>query len=258
MNHRDLVYNLAHNHDTYDWLIYTEPSIASDCIPDVLIIRKSYASRREVRIYEVKATESDLRQDVRNMKFQKYFDYADRVYFAIGSDVPFKKAQEILSGQQVGITQFNGEKWVMRKPAPRLAHTKSIDWPFFLALMMGSKEITRNQNRLDRLESEKAKLISNSLPELRRSAFRFLAHKADELEKLKSDLEYQKSRYESDLADMKKDAAREILKQLNVYNYVTDTPEAAERIIESAIKDPLKKAIHNLFSMKKKLDEISK
>lgn len=186
MTHADAIKSLSSNFDLNDWLIFTECSMRSDCIPDLMMFKKSYA-RAETRIYEVKVTLADLRQDVKKMKFQKYFDYADRVFFAIGPGIKVETAKEILDGQQVGIVSHRGGVWVTNKPAPRLAHEKKIDWELFLALMMGARKLHRD-DRYSRLEREHMLVMASEIHERYKIHNRELDKKIQELGRMRDEL----------------------------------------------------------------------
>lgn len=187
MTHADAIKSLAKQFDHVDWLIFTECSMRSDCIPDLLVFKKSYA-RAETRIYEVKVTLGDLKQDVKKMKFQKYFDYADRVFFAIGPGIKVDVAKEILAGQSVGIMSFRGDKWVVNVPAPRLAHEKKIDWEFFLALMMGGKQFKPSE-RYSRIEREHMIVMQDEIKTRYAVHNRALNKKIGELENQRSEMQ---------------------------------------------------------------------
>lgn len=188
MTHAEAVYSLARQFDSREWLVFTECGVGPDHdgFPDILLIRKSY-SRPETRVYEVKVTDSDFTQDVRAGKFQKYMDYADRLYFALGPGI---KAdwKDKLAGQQVGVMSFRGDQWVNNRPAPRLQHEKRIDWKFFLALLMGGKEIGRG-GRLSRLEAHRANLLKIENLEATYSVNKVLDRKLDEFKSKRTEFE---------------------------------------------------------------------
>lgn len=159
MTHSEAIYSLAATFDTQEWLIYTECGVGPkfDGLPDLMLVRKSYA-RPEIRVYEIKVTDSDFTQDARSGKFMKYMEYADKLYFALGPDIK-TNWKEKLSGQQVGVMSLRGDKWVNHRPAPKLTHEKRIDWHFFLALMMNGKVLNKT-DRLTRLEAYRTELLA--------------------------------------------------------------------------------------------------
>jgi hypothetical protein len=125
--------------------------VRSDCIPDVLLIKKAYA-RPDFRIYEVKVKNSDFKSDLQKLKFEKYYSYADRVFFAVGPEVTVDVKKE-LEGHPVGIIKYGKSGWRTVKNAPKLNNNKMIDWEMYLALMMNGK-LWDKKDRLSRLDRE--------------------------------------------------------------------------------------------------------
>lgn len=183
MTHNEAVKSLAGHFDPYDWLIYTESGVRSDCIPDVLLIKKAYA-RPDFRIYEVKVKNSDFKSDLSKLKFEKYYSYADRVFFAVGPDVTVDVKKE-LEGHPVGIMKYGKSGWRTIKNAPKLTGNKMIDWEMYLALMMNGK-LWDKKDRLSRLDHEAMALKKIELENYYRGANEHLEKRLKEI----NDLQY--------------------------------------------------------------------
>lgn len=83
--HDQLANDLAdHLRSSGDREVWTNMQLgpSGSCRPDVYCIAKSYA-HFQVDAYECKVTASDLRHDLTEGKWQKYREYAHRVWFAV-------------------------------------------------------------------------------------------------------------------------------------------------------------------------------
>lgn len=84
-DHNQLANDLAdHLRTSGDRAVWTDMQLgpSGSCRPDVYAIAKSYA-HFQVDAYECKVTASDLRHDLTAGKWQKYREYAHRVWFAL-------------------------------------------------------------------------------------------------------------------------------------------------------------------------------
>lgn len=144
MTHKELVLATARAQDHGEWMVWTEPKLGSgirwhrddektlDCSPDVLLARKSW-SRYEVRIIECKVKQSDLDQDVKNLKFEKYAPWCDRMSFIVGPGLK----TDVLKDHPVGIMKMTANGPHTLRAPPRLAGEKlHSSMAFFHALNM--------------------------------------------------------------------------------------------------------------------------
>lgn len=160
MTHAELVMATARAQDHAQWMVWCEPVLGAhsrvedgssgEARPDVLMIRKSWA-RYEVRIIEVKVTQSDLEQDVKKLKFEKYFPWCDRMSFMCGPGVK----HESLIPHPVGIQRWSA-KGAQTRRAPPLLKGRSAkmtqDFSMFHALNMNGGRF-RHDSRDERIRS---------------------------------------------------------------------------------------------------------
>jgi hypothetical protein len=150
--------------------------------PDVLWFKKSHANP-DVRVFEVKATQSDLLADLRVGKWEKYLPLCDRLIFAVSEEVDYEKH---LRPHPVGIMVFNSKKGTWRSVRAAPKH-KREPWNETLlrALLFGRMhENLRDSfgNHYLRIERERRILRSPDLWELSKSANARLKETARELD----------------------------------------------------------------------------
>jgi hypothetical protein len=154
MTHDELISAYCKEGDHSHWMFWCEPTLGmhSERIakPDILMINKSW-SNYEVRIIEVKVSQSDLNQDVKSLKFEKYFPWAHRVSFLLGEGLK----DDILKDHPVGIIKKTKTGFNTRKAAPRIKHQNlatdmTTSWDLFHALNMGETRYMQNL-RIDRV-----------------------------------------------------------------------------------------------------------
>lgn len=152
MKHNELILEFCRQQDLSKWMLWTEPTLGANtdvCAkPDVLMISKSWANY-EVRIIEVKVNQSDLNQDVKKLKFEKYNNWCHRVSFCLDAGLK----EDILKDHPVGIIKLTKGGFHTKKAAPRLQNrtadfTQSFD--MFHALNMGGNRFD-TQLRVDRV-----------------------------------------------------------------------------------------------------------
>lgn len=243
MNHREAVDSLAMSLDQTKWCIFKEPVLShrENGIPDVLCLRKSY-SNFEIRVYEVKVSDSDLNQDLNSGKFTKYFNMANKVYFAIGPEIS-KKSEERLKGENVGVVRYR-TTWRTTKHAPSISKDKDLLSSFdYLALLMNGGDASAFR-RISRLEQRKILLLKGEIKDLEYSRPKSLREAASELRKESSKLE--------SLKEFNLEKAREIiLKEAGLFYY-------SDKSIINRIIDKATRAAHAEFkeSVNKKITEI--
>lgn len=155
--------------------------------PDLLEIPKSY-SRFVRRVFEVKATQSDLLADLREGKWNRYLPLCDRMIFAVQDGVDYEKHLRPLS---VGIMVYKNERWRTVRAAPQ--NQQARDWPeaVWMALLFGKMGV-RADSRQQRISRELQCLQSDDLSVLGNSANEKLAKKAQELSLTAHELERRK------------------------------------------------------------------
>lgn len=239
MSHSQAIDSLAGNLlDPHDWIIYTEPRFRADCIPDMLAIKKAYA-RPEFRIYEVKVQNSDLQGDVRNSKFEKYYSYADRVYFALGPDITCDW-KELLKHHPVGVVTCDKDgNWRTRRAAPKIEAKKLIDWELYLALIMNGK-IWDKKDRLTRLEHERMVLLKTEIQQLTSSANATLKKQIDEARRT---LDKAKDIYD----DAKAAAIRDLKADLGLHRWYYGSSDEQHQLIDHITKDVLRPRLESMF-----------
>ncbi len=232
MTHAELVKSLAETYfDLGRWLVYTESRLGSHYmqqdlpIPDVFAIKKSY-TQMEMRTYEVKASNSDFQSDVRTLKFEKYMQHSDRVFFALGPNVTCDY-EEILKHHKVGIIKFYPKSgiWRVVRQAPKLTRQPLDEW-VFLSLMMNGK-LVRFDDRLSRLEREAVNLKKLEIDGYGRTLNESLKKRFEELR----DQEYRVKNTEQDVKDR---VRKEVMKLLNL-GYISDLSKLPEEIFVSTI-----------------------
>lgn len=83
MGHDELAESLAQSLSTEEWLTAHEVCLRGcEGRVDLAAVRIRNYKRKELRVYEVKATRSDFLVDIGRQKWRKYLDVAHRVYFA--------------------------------------------------------------------------------------------------------------------------------------------------------------------------------
>ncbi len=120
IGHWQLVQSLYTHLSGQDVVAVPEPALSSRYlndgvvpIPDVLTIKPSY-TRPVVTIYEVKVSRSDFQSDTRNMKWKRYWELCNRLYFACPAGM--LKPFEIPDGAGLIVLTKNGS-WSVTKGA---------------------------------------------------------------------------------------------------------------------------------------------
>lgn len=139
MTHDELILKFLAAQDLNESMFFKEPTLGAragnlTAKPDVLSITKSWANY-EVRAYEIKVKQADLKQDVKKLKFENYRPWSHRLYFVLGEGLD----ESILEPHPVGIIKLTKGGFQTKRSAPRVAApvdmTKS--WDLFHALNMG-------------------------------------------------------------------------------------------------------------------------
>lgn len=126
---------------------------------DVLAIKKAY--RTEFRIYECKASRSDLLADTKHLKFEKYYPYCNRLYFAIAKGIEWK---DLLQHHPVGILEVSDAGVKIKRHAPYRDRTgPGVAESYFLSILFS--RLGPNNRRLLRLEAERAQLLRAEIGE---------------------------------------------------------------------------------------------
>ena len=182
LNHKELIIDFAETFSVWDNVIFVEVKMGSTHleggvpIPDLFVMKKSF-TKPNIRIYDIKATTSDLMGDIRDNKFEKYLPYCDRFYFACGPDVKVNK--EDVKRHKVGLVKRGKNGWRTIVSAPRNDRKPLDEWIFLSLLMYMERMWPPHQSRA---EKEKEVLAKHELFHLSRSANKYLADKAHELE----------------------------------------------------------------------------
>lgn len=183
MSHCDLVNSLAKHFICPETIVFTEPvlgGIVNGTRPDVIVVDRSY-TRTNIRIYEVKHSQSDFDSDLRSQKWEKYLPYCDRFFFALDSKIKWK---DRLAAQPVGVLLCQDDVWKLGRRSPKNPHRQpwhqddALSLMFNLAKREDSASIRRNQHEL-----ELERLRSEDLRELQFVADEFLSNKAQDLVK---------------------------------------------------------------------------
>lgn len=203
--HWSLQAKLAKSFDRLKYKVFTERGYGTgDGRIDVMAIAKSY--RREIKFYEVKASQRDFEQDLKNEKWQKYLPYCDKLYFALGPALDHKKCLDALKNCPVGVVVYKDNHWAVKRGAPPTA-PKQIPEHAWIAFLIGNEE---GDTRLARMEAEAEKLRHLELKQLCRSASVFLRNKASELLEQSAVHEVGKAAYEQEVR-------RKIAEELGMY-----------------------------------------
>lgn len=155
--HQELIDDLVRTLDFWRSIVITEQPAGSRWfqdapIPDVMVIDKSY-TRTNVRIFEVKVTQSDFRQDVTSQKYTRYLPLCDRFYFAVPLGI---KWQELLVNVPAAGVMVRGEKgWKVARRCSKDAREPQ-DEMFWQSLLFGmSKKVGEANQRRTELETSK-------------------------------------------------------------------------------------------------------
>lgn len=144
-SHRVLCQSLAasRNHDRF--LVEVEIGVGFG-FADVLAVARSYANK-EIIIFEVKASTSDLLADLRAEKWRKYLPCANRVVFAVGPEVDWKP--HLPQVEEVGIVRYHKESWTTVRRGPTREATDEMGTMIALSMRLASHERLR-ENHLKR------------------------------------------------------------------------------------------------------------
>ncbi len=138
MSHADLSESLARHVEAMDSrLVWVGVGIGSRWlqrgsipIPDVFSMQKSY-TRPDLTAYEVKVHLGNLKGDIREGKYRRYFEISNRLFFAYRSGMA--KADEIPA--ECGIITYNPTKdsWSVQRAAPRReCNLGQLEWQSLL------------------------------------------------------------------------------------------------------------------------------
>lgn len=251
MTHDELVWDLAKSFDLYNNSVFVEAKLGSHWmergvpIPDVLIFKNSY-TKPNTRIYEVKRTNADLQGDVRKNKFEKYLDYCDRFYFALGPDITCDW-KTLLAGHSCGVLKRGNNGWRTVKSAPKLERKPLDEW-VFTSLIMHGKKVDWSQ-RLIGKEKLREKLLTEEIKDLTHGVLGRIRIEAQALEDEKSKLEKMADAAEAEA--MKRLRDRLGLPENN-RRWRKDT---IEEILNDLIINPVKQLISEKSKVFKELEE---
>lgn len=143
-------------------------------IVDLLAIAKSYTQPRAT-IYEVKVARGDFFRDTYNLKYERYLEHCNRLFFAAPAGL--LKPEEV--PPECGLIVRGEKGWHVRKTAPSRHWEPSAE--FLLALLFrGYKDFRGNRDLQDRERWERNESLGDAA---RRHGIRIateIAH-ADEL-----------------------------------------------------------------------------
>lgn len=179
-------------------------------IADVMVMNLSY-KRQNLRIYEVKASMSDLSQDIDKGKWRKYLSYCDRFYFAIGDpDIEWRK--KIFPDMPCGVIVRKWDGWKVARKPPLNKH-EPMGATFWLSIIF-SQVLRMQPQGSAALEAQKVELLTADIKKL---TPQFNAKLADERFKLKdreNDLEYKEGELERDRTAVDAQTEGRVLDQL--------------------------------------------
>lgn len=168
MNHKELVEDLAFALRHHDKMVFRECHMGSSvlrgevAIPDVLTIRKHY-NHMDIRIYEVKASNGDLKGDLSRAKWEKYVEYCDRFFFAVGPDVDIEPLKRL----PVGILKWTKGGWQRRQMSAKNRERKPWDEDVWMSLMMSHvPHVEEDTHKLRELNHEKELLLEAEIGNL--------------------------------------------------------------------------------------------
>jgi hypothetical protein len=256
--HDELLDDLFKHLSMPDQIILKEPHMGSSylnggrvAIPDLFAFKKSYTNP-DMRVYEVKVSDSDLRGDVMSGKWEKYLPYCDRLIFAFPDYIDW---EPILGNQlAAGVMVRYPNCWrTVRKGALNQKRTP-FEEETFVALMI---YLTESRHEIERLEREKVRLLSKDINDLRHSADQGLARKAAELADRESKLEYA-------MRSQRQSAFKEIFAAMGINTWLQDGREI-EKLIEVMFTAPMKlsaeqivsKGFNQILELKKSQDKAS-
>lgn len=189
LTHRQLVNDLANHLEASDTIVFREPCIGrgGSPMPDILRMRKSY-TRTNISAYEVKASRSDLMQDVKNTKWENYLHVCDRFFFAIGNDFEYK---DIIEHLPVGIIRRSKSGWTTPRAAPLNPHRQPLDEETSLALLMHQSNKHRpKESRLSKLEVEREILLKDEVKNLYRLHNKKLADRISDVQRREQEVRH--------------------------------------------------------------------
>jgi hypothetical protein len=230
-----------------DWVLFIEPNMGprsySDAIPDIVAVKKSYA-RKDTRIYEVKASTADLRQDVKKQKWEKYLPFCDRLFFALGPNVNW---QDTLGHYPVGVIVRQEAGWKVVRNAPPNLNKKPWSENVWLSLIFSHlPQLKRHQGDYDRLALEKEAILTGDLTKMRYKL-------SGELDAKLKDLFAREERVKSLEENARKEVVSDILKVITGTESKYWTPDKMKDILGQAFISPAFKVMED--NMKRLLEE---
>lgn len=245
LTHDDLVNDLAATIDPWKNVVFRGPRLGpwgeGTPVPDLYVFAKSY-TRTNIRVFEVKASRSDLLGDVRREKWEKYLPYCDRLYFALGPGIEWK---DLLAHQPVGVMVRGPKGWKTVRQGPVNPHRQPIPENIFLAVIFSHLDrLTQKDSRLARLEAEKTHLLKSEIRDLYGCRNRKLQRWADDLLRQELALEAQRK-------DARRAAFEEIRQALGL-----ETGgfwgDPHERLLRDLLLRPVERVVQRAF---KKLEK---
>lgn len=138
-SHNDLILEFCAAQDHSLWMVFKEPTLGvhsgRPAKPDVLMINKSWTNY-DVRAFEIKVKQSDLKKDIKELKFEKYRAWSHRITFVLGPGLDDSE----LKDHPVGIIKWTEKGFQTKRAAPTHKHSgedMTRHWHMFHALNMG-------------------------------------------------------------------------------------------------------------------------
>jgi len=238
--HDELLDDLFKHLSMPDQIILKEPHMGSSylnggrvAIPDLFAFKKSYTNP-DMRVYEVKVSDGDLRGDVMSGKWEKYLKYCDRLVFAFPDYLDW---EPILGNQHAaGVMVRHTNCWrTVRKGALNQKRTH-FEEETFIALMI---YLTESKHEIEILEREKIRQLTKDISQLRHSNDGVLATKAKELDERESRLEYAER-------SARQTAFKEIFAAMGINTWLQDGREI-EKLIEMMFMEPIKRSTADII-----------
>jgi len=198
-------------------------------IPDVLVMHKSYR-KPDVRLYEVKASRSDLQKDCRAGKWERYLPFCDRLYFALGPDVG--EWESMLGHQNVGVMVRGKNGWKTVRAAPKNPHRQPFQEEVLLALIFTRLSDPRD-SRLQRLEAERERLAKDAIRELTQTRNRELKKFQAELNEREHELRLRSER-------LGREAIEALRKKLDLKSQDRWREQTLDQLLREALLDPVR------------------
>lgn len=215
-NHDELLKSLDEHVKHPDKINFKEPNLNGWAsgngfgLPDLITVPCSHANFVR-KIYEVKASQSDLLGDLREEKWTRYLPLADRFIFAIQHPIDYKK---YLWHLPVGIMVFKNNKWRTVRAAPINNRAEPWNEAVWRSLLFGRMMNKKRDNRLERLEAECIVMRREELKELYFAKNRQLSKRYTELYSLESRLKTKQANLEEKEKNIEGQVREKLLKQI--------------------------------------------